>query len=95
MSLENKTICCRIYNQYYGSNVQSYDTHYKNVRGSACAQSRVDCSSAFRQTCLTYTLTKINHDLYSFSNLGARQGWVVNDTYWPLYQREIEPVPNV
>jgi hypothetical protein len=31
--------------------------------------------------------------LYSFFNLGARWGWVVNATPWPLYPRERDPVP--
>jgi hypothetical protein len=32
---------------------------------------------------------------YSFFNLGARWGWVVNATPRPLYSRERDPVPIV
>jgi hypothetical protein len=31
----------------------------------------------------------------SFFNLGARWGWVVSATPWPLYPRETDPVPIV
>jgi hypothetical protein len=31
--------------------------------------------------------------LYSFLNLGARWGWVVSATPWPLYLWERDPVP--
>jgi hypothetical protein len=31
--------------------------------------------------------------LYYFFNPGARLGWVVNATPWPLYPRERDPVP--
>ena len=30
--------------------------------------------------------------LYSVFNLGARLGWVVSATLWPLYSREGDPV---
>jgi hypothetical protein len=33
--------------------------------------------------------------VYSFFNLGARWGWVVNATPRPLYARERDPVPIV
>jgi len=33
--------------------------------------------------------------LYSFFNLNAKLGWVVNTTPWSLYTREREPVPIV
>jgi hypothetical protein len=28
-------------------------------------------------------------------NLGARRGWVVNATTWPLYPQERDPIPIV
>jgi hypothetical protein len=34
-------------------------------------------------------------ELYSFFNLGARWGWVVNVTRWPLYPWKSGPMPIV
>jgi len=31
--------------------------------------------------------------VYSFFDLGARWGWVVSPTPWPLYPRDRDPVP--
>lgn len=36
----------------------------------------------------------VEAELHSFLNLGARCGWNVNLTLWPLYNRERTAVPN-
>jgi hypothetical protein len=40
-------------------------------------------------------LRGVEVQLYSFFNLGARWGWVVNATPRQLYTRERDPVPTV
>jgi len=38
---------------------------------------------------------RVEAQLYSFFNLGARWGWVVNATPRPLYPPQRDPVPTV